>query len=84
MSKLANLSAAALLSEMLYGCAPAPVAQTPDLPHVDTLHKHEHDRHHEEDEILVLDPTQDYLRALPELGLKVKSIDHLSAMNAKL
>ena len=39
---------------------------------------------HDEDELLVLDPPEDYLRHLPEMGLEVLDVTELSSIGGKL
>jgi hypothetical protein len=67
----------AIFSVLATGC-------TTPVPHHETFRKHHDDHLHHEGEMLVLNPSAEYLAALPELGLEVREIIDLESMQSKL
>lgn len=59
-------------------------AQTGEAHHSPTAQNAEEHHPHDEDELLVLDPPEDYLRHLPDLGLEVIDVTHLPGIGGKL
>lgn len=67
-----QLALISLLIALISGCG--------STSHEDAEAHHPHD----EDELLVLDPPEDYLRHLPDLGLEVIDVTHLPGIGGKL